>query len=731
MAGGEVKLKIGADTADLEKAFTNLIKKIQSDADKLNLMPTGARGAPATPGHREYQQAHTKAQQATNDKIAAEASNRILAQKESTLARILQLESRIAKTGGDTSVLAEKRLQTEKAINNEKKASVILSDKAMASEVRGYKELFSTMESGFKSGGMAGLKKAWADMNSVEKIGMAGTTIGGVLGGLGMAADYVGRRPIDMARMQASAISMTTGRQLGEARSGEYTYQGMYGDTRQKAQDQAASSKAWGTAGDILKLVGGVTTAAVVAGSALATGGLSLAGGAAIVGGLGMAGSAINKGILDPSKYAAYRSQQEASDFTTMLASLQEMSPYKKDAIERMKATAGRDIGMERTLGLKDSDYLGKGGYLQRNMNLGFTDDMVTNASAGIIGAGGSSAMARQSGTALQAERGLDLTNSQQLLGQLSGTQSIPETSKKSLIDIFARGFDTSKYAEENRKYMQSVTEQVYRGGSTSVDAADKIADMIRSTISGAPTSRNIEAGKTAFEAFQTASTATSGYLGGINVASAMQDKDLRKIKDPAELQALLKLKPNEIDETDPDFIESAQKMGLTGSQLSKKLRDRQVSNIKTALGGRSGMGERGMISTLVPGLGAPEQKAFANLVNQQPSPQRDAEIQKLMTESEKKMAGKETGRAGDTAIQASSKNAQISLETLSESINKFAADAMKAANKLGAEAPVGRAKENSSFGSDQGTGTRGHRVEDLYEAVKSMSGSNKQKQGN
>ena len=736
MAGQNVTLKIGADTADLEKAFGNLIKKIQSDADKLKLMPTAARGEAATPGHKEYRQAHTKVQQVRDDKIAAEASNRILIEKERLLTKISKQESEMAKAGKDTSFWAEKRLQTEKAINTEKKASAILSDKARASEARGYKELFSNMEREFKAGGVQGLKKAWADMNSVEKIGMAGTSIGGVLGAAGMAADYIGRRPVDMARMQASAISMTTGRQLGEARSGEYTYQGMYGDTRQKAQEQAASSKAWGTAGDILKLVGGVATAGVIGASAIATGGLSLAGGAAIAGGLGMAGSAINKGILDPSKYAAYRSQQEASDFTTMLASLQEMSPYKKDAIERMKATAGRDIGMERTLGLKDSDYLGKGGYLQRNMNLGFTDDMVTNASAGIIGAGGSSAMARQSGIALQAERGLGLTNSQQLLGQLSGTQSIPEVAKKSLVDIFARGFDASKYAEENRKYMQAVTEQVYKGGTTSTDAADRIAELMSAGMggNGAPTSRSIEAGKSAYESYKTTGSATSGYAGAINIADAMNDPWLKNSTDPAELNEIMR-EGMDIDENDPDIIEFANRSGMPAGgakAFAKAMRERVQKNNERMLNRpkatSSGLGRRGMAGILDSSLDTQARKSKIDMLNMpEGTDYHAAEVAAGAAMEDKD----KTDRAGDLAIQASAKNAQISLQTLSESINKFAADAMRAADDLAKQSGSGRAKENSPFGSDQGNTTSGHRVTDLYEAMKSISGSNKQKQGN
>lgn len=694
MSENKVNLRIGADTSEIEKAFGSLIRKIQGEADKLKI--GGARGISSggALGGQEFRETlqfnRMKAQERVADQAALNIANSALRQKNLEIEKLSRKQK---------DALNDKKAEAyyEEQINKAQKERQRLqetADRLQKESIRSYKELFSSMRGGFKSGGIGGMNQVWQGMSGTERMGFGATSLGGLLGVAGAAANYIGQRPIDIARMNASAISMTTGRQLGEARSGEYTFQGMYGEDRTKAQEQASSSNRWKTAGDIG--LAGAGLAAVV-GSAFLTGGASLL--ALGAGGALLKSSFMDKGMLDPSKYSAYRSQREATDFTTLLAASQESSPFRKDAIERLKATGTRDLGMQRTLGLNDAGYYSKGGYLQSQMGTDFTDEMVTRSSQGILGAGGSSAMARNSRMSLQAERGLGLTNADQLLGQLSGTQSIPETSKKALIDIFAHGFDSSNYAEENRKYMQAVTEQVYKGGTTSLDATDKIADMIRSTIMGTPTTRTVEAGKTAFEAFQTASTATSGYLGGINVSSAMQDADLRKIKDPAELNALLKLKPNEIDETDADLVASARKMGLTGPELAKKLRSRQIGNVKNAIGGRTGMAERGMISTLLPGLGAPEQKAFANLINQEPSQARDQAIQNFMTQSEKKMATADTGKAGDMMIQASSKNAQISLETLAASISKFAEDAMKAATRLSGEASAGRASEASKFG--------------------------------
>jgi hypothetical protein len=678
---GNVTLKINGDPSGLLAAVKTAMAQIEQEAKKLKLTPgTGgfAGGAPGTaPGVKEYQQAHAKVQQAQNDRTAAEMSRTALIQKEALLVKIARQESEIAKSGKDASFWANKRLETERAINNEKKAGAIL-DK----------------EAGGGGGGWKGIASSAA----------------GILGALGGAANYIGRRPIEIAQMQASAISMGVGRQLREARTGEYTYQSMYGQDRQKAQEQASSSSKWQTAGDI-----GLAGAGLVAvvGSAFLTGGASLL--ALGAGGALLKSSFIDKGMLDSAKYSAYQSQRQAQDFTALLAASQDASPYRKDAIERFQSTAARDIGMQRALGLNDFDwktkrgagmggYYGAGGYLKSQTDLGFTDEMVTAASQGILGAGGSSAMARNSGISLQAERGLGLTNANQLLGQLSGSQSIPETSKRSLIDIFSRGFDSSNFAEENRKYMQAVTEQVFKGGSTSEATAISIADLIKASVGmAAPTTRNIEAGKAAYESYKAQGSATSGYQGGINLTSAMNDPYLSQIKDPAALKEVLK-EGMDIDENDPDVIELAKQLNVPGGakELAARVRKSVGENNEKALArpkGSLGMGRRGMIGTLDPNLDTAGRIAKENMMNGDVANPYGATM--TGDQAAAAMANKTTGQAGNTAIQASAKNAQISLETLAANIQKFADDALIQAKKLADAAPKGRADEANKSASD------------------------------
>jgi len=708
----EKKLKISLDLDD--KAFQTGIKRAMDQINAMQRDPKhmqaqmqidqrlrsmGYGGLPGAPGYEQTVASRKKSEQ----------------EQKRYIEDLLKSQDKIVKNEQNLTKYKNEQIKAGKDVTGIEKNLANLSEQKLKNEgmiaavtekrVRTYRELVSNMEREYKLGGIGGIKQAWGGMSGVEKFGFGATTAGAVIGGLGAAANYMGRRPIDIAQMQGSAMAMTTGRQLREARTGEYTFESMYGNDRQKAKEQAASSRSWGTAGDILKLVGGV----LAVGAAIPTGGASLGIGGALLGGAGVAGIA-SSGLLDPGKWGAKKSQQEAQDFTTMLDALHELDPHRKDAIERLKATGSRDIGMERTLGLNDfgwktrkganmGGYYGAGGYLKSQMGLGFTDEQVTGASQGILGAGGSTAMAQMSGTALQAERGLGLTNSTQLLGQLSGTQSIPETSKKSLVDIFARGFDASKYAEENRKYMQAVTEQIYKGGSTSEGTAINVADLIRSAVGNqTPTIRGVEAAKTAFEAFSSASTSTSGFLGGINMSSAMRDPHLSMLTDPAELNSLISRKPNEIDETDPDFVASAKKMNLTGPELAKLLRNRQTNNIRTALNGRTGTSATGAVQNLMPNLDYRSAQGLANIATMPEGPNRDAAIKKAMED----MENKSTGKAGDTAIQASALNAQNSLDTLSDSINKFANDAMEAAKKLRGEQPGPSLSHDAQLAKDR-----------------------------
>jgi len=81
----ETKLKIGADTSELEKAFSTLIKKIQGDADKLKLGSTSSKNAAektSSDVFRENLESTRSKEKSTRlDQQAVQIANRALDEK--------------------------------------------------------------------------------------------------------------------------------------------------------------------------------------------------------------------------------------------------------------------------------------------------------------------------------------------------------------------------------------------------------------------------------------------------------------------------------------------------------------------------------------------------------------------------------------------------------------------------------------------------------------------------
>lgn len=538
--------------------------------------------------------------------------------------------------------------------------------------------------------------------------------IAGVVNAIQAVGSDYARRPIDVARMQGSAAAGTTGRVLGQMQSGEFAYEGMFAEERAKATREAKGAETRGRAFDIAQVVGGVGL--LIGGLAATVTGVGAVPGLAAAG-IG-AGMLFNKrSMLDKEKYEAEKAAQYADDYNAALAANKEMTPFKKDAIEKLQKSGGSYLAAQRSMGMSDKQLFG---FFQNMGYSGFTDQMGLQASSAILGAGGSSAMARSSEVALKAERGLGLTNATQLLGQISGTQGIPETSKRTLIDIFAQGqmigLDNSKYAEENRRFMQNVAESVSKGGTTSEDAAQTIARIMGSFTGGGTTMRGLEAAKSAYEAYSNVGSSTSGYTGALNISGLLTSAPgLRNIKDPAALQELLSLRPNEIDVKSPDIIDAARQANMTPQALVDLLQQQKGGVAAKALnrsgelgvltnkmkeyrashgGSIAGFHEQnniegmaslmGMAGVINPQLDRAGRQAYVEGIADMPNmtqPEKEAFYKK---QAAYKMEDKDTGLAGDKVVQASAMNAQTSLKTLSESIDKFATDALAAAARMG-----------------------------------------------
>ena len=535
------KLKISLDLDD--KAFVQAVKNMQQQLNQINSGPAliqqqrkisqymVSQGmAPLTGvGPREQEQAQRKANQESDKAF------------QTSIVRLNTI----------------KRLQAD--INKE--LATGLATKQRIATLEGRAELLTRKEKEFTGRATAGMANApgAATGGMFGSMSMLGKASAAVIGGvvyqkvLGVLGD-IAKAPIDISQLQGSAVGGLTGRTLSQMQSGEFSFEGMFPQQRQRAM-QNAQSKA--QANKVLSLLDPFAWKDVLTG-----------------------------------KRGAEISAQTTSDFNTGLEGLISQDTFKQDAVNRLKKNAMRDIGVQRTLGLNDKDLFK---FLLSSTNAGFSDQMGVDAMQQIIGAGGSSQMGKNSVMALKAQRGLDLTNAPQLLGKLSGTLGGAESSKNALIDIVATGqqigLDRSKFAEENRKFSQNVVDLAAKSGLTSVDAIDKLSQMMGSFVTGTTTQRGIEAGKTAFQAVSGIGASTSGFTGGLNVSSLMDMPGISNVKDVALFQGLASLQLDEISPTNDMIVSAANMMGTSPEKLAADLKMQKIGVGKTSLQRSSAFG--------------------------------------------------------------------------------------------------------------------------------------------
>jgi hypothetical protein len=505
MADNQVKLKIGADTSDLEKAFSTLIKKIQSDADKLKLTPSAAKASPGTPGSETFQQTlqstRAKEQRARIEQQALQIANRALADKERELAKIAKHESA--------------------SVANEKQRTYWLSERNRLE--REYNQLKTVRDTLEKRGGMplpAGAKGGM-DFGGLLSKGAVAAVFGGtaalVVNKVMEIAKETIKSPIVTAQMQGAAIAGTTGQTLSQMQSGQFVYESMFGAEREKAGRMAQTEQ------DRTKILDTIGT--VLGGFLFTERGRAQA--------------------FNPEKYSAMQAQEFAQNRNAALQGLKEQDPFKKNAIEMLQSNASGFLQTQRTLGLNDA---GLFNYLKAPIGRGFTPQQGMEATSAIMGAGGSTSMGNNSYMALQAQRNLNLNNATGIFGSLSGTMGDAGTSKQALIEIFAAGLDKSKYAAENSRFVQNVAEIINQKGIASALGAAQVSEQMGGFATGATTMKSLENSKAAYEAYQSMSTTTSGRAGAINFGVlAKQFPGLLRAAggDPTVLQAMIENRGN------------------------------------------------------------------------------------------------------------------------------------------------------------------------------------------
>ncbi len=744
----ELLISARFDTSDFDKSVDSMQKKLRevyapSDAVRAQTQARtsqtlqqagygslqGAAGQGDAQGKaNEYKRNLDK--NIRQEKTSLEDKIKILSKEEDSYKKIAEQYQKIIKAGKEDYYLknqlaaAQETLSKAKGdeLESETKINALLKEKQRMS-------VGGQMAEAYQKGGVGGAVGSLMGMSpAMAKVMMGATGAAMALGGQ-LAGDYA-QRPMSLLQAQGAAMGGTMGKTLGQMQSGEYAVEGMYGQERGQANQKATSTQNRQSVMDGVKLVLSLGTSLLFSEKQRAM-------------------------VFDPQKYSAMQGQEYAENFNSALGAEKEMSPLKKDAIERLQKNMYKDLASQRQMGLSDKEMFGPKGFLQNALDSGFMEDMARESSKGIAAAGGSTEMQKNAVMALKAERGLGVTNSSGILGQLSGGMGSAETSKQSLIEIFAegqaRGLDKSKYAAENRQFMQNVADVVSSGSMTSASGAGNVAGTMGNFTTGTNTMKGLENSRAAYEAYQTSTTATAGYSGAINSAVMMkQFPDLVKGmgKDPAMMQYMMSLTQKELDPDSP-IVKSMMsnynknnQSNLTGQQFVQRIGEMHAAQAEAQAPGGKGMsdeiskdiieyakGHKGSTEGYEPtGAAGDDFAKLASRLKQVPELSNlnagqmkqyvmgraaegaenmpegagmKTELQKLKDKYGKEgTAGMEagpegSGRSVDKIIATAAEGAKISLETLSKSIDKFADDAMRVAAKMSGNIPMARSAED------------------------------------
>lgn len=498
-------------------------------------------------------------------------------------------DMRAQKAAADRSrgLAIQERLQREKA-----------EQEARAERQRGFPDALRDRNEGgwglvgrFARSGMYGAagRQAFGMMGGWGGVGSALGTVG-LIGERGSEALRDFRMaPVRTESAMGSAVQGTLGRQVSDIYGRRSAFEQMFAPERQRAAQQSVetlranqSADQTSTGFGLLKSMGiGAAGGGAIGGL---FGGVGAIPGALIGGTLGL-----GKGVMDimgderkrsmalspfsstaNKRYQSILAEEMVKNYETSYEGQKNQNPFKTGAVNDYEQNFQRNLASQRAMGLNNEGFYGPGGFMQNAINSGFTPEMSMQMSSGILGAGGSTRMARDSAFGMQLERGMDLTNASQVLGSLSGGLGSSESSKQATIKILAEGMklglDDSKFAEENRRFTQLTAEIVARSGATTDSDFERVAGGFGKFL-GENTNMGIAAAKGAYEQFQDVSQATTGPRGVMRAAGFMSDPNLSKLSTMTK-QALMQVPEEQLNEDNPLVQNAAREAGISAKDI-------------------------------------------------------------------------------------------------------------------------------------------------------------------
>jgi hypothetical protein len=249
--------------------------------------------------------------------------------------------------------------------------------------------------------------------------------------------------------------------------------------------------------------------------------------------------------------YKGIEAKQKSEDYQKSLTGKKEENQQKKTGIEYFNQNRERDLASERALGFSSADFTGQGGWLDQGTNKGFTQNQMVGASAGILGAGGSTRAARGASSSLEMQRKYDLTNSSDVMGKLSGTLGGAKETDQATIKILAEGMrlglNASDMTEENRKFTATVAGIAAASFARSPEDVMNKAEQF-SKFMGSNTMQGIAGAQEAFGQYQERSKSTSGAYGVVQSSNFLSNTLTSKLT-PGTMTALMGMEDKDLSE--------------------------------------------------------------------------------------------------------------------------------------------------------------------------------------
>ena len=551
MADNSVKLKIDGDASGLLKAVKAAMAQIEQESKKVKLSPeaekASPKNAPGAPGSETFQRAlqatRNQEKKQKDEQQALQIANSALDNKKRKLEDISR--------------------QEVASIGNAKQLAHLAEQKAKAE--REYQQLLVTrkrLEStggiaagrGGGGGGAAGLAGGSAGDFNMGKGGI--TSLAGVAGALGVPGMILGTAATAIAGIKAaeSARAFFAESEL-RTRTKEATAfqtQGQGGQLLQSFINGGANEEQM--YGEQRSQAAGIAQK-TVQGRYAAIPGLEKIPGGIGFGMMGMKGILGEEGLgaLEHGRFAqAGRSFLGRIGFTSQQKEFEanknvEQSQEQAAQFEALKAGPGgalrttiadkylkdwrRNLDFQRQTGQSEGGFRN---FLTDVNRAGFTDEQAMGTSSAIMGAGGSTRASRENaGFALQMGRQFDLTNAGQAIGAISGQLGSGQMSKEALIKIQAEGtmigVNQADFVEENRKFVEMASNVINQSNVTSSSGVDQLVDTFGKFMSNRTTT-GMEAGRSAYEAYQRQSNTQTGPSAVMRAAGMIKDPALKTL---------------------------------------------------------------------------------------------------------------------------------------------------------------------------------------------------------